>query len=247
MFPEEYDKLAAAESHLWYFRALHALLFRLVQRRIDPRAAAEVLDAGCGTGGLLAKLQAWAPAWRARGLDLSPLACAYARRQTGSEIVEGSILAMPFADNSFDLIVAIDSISHLDDPALGLRETARCARPGATLALNVAAFRWLWSYHDERVQKRRRFTRHEFAALCRAAGLEVELATYVFLPTFPLLVAKRKLFRARGSESDVRVYPRWLDRSLSAVSAVERAWIAAGMPSPIGSSVFILARKPLSA
>ena len=48
----EYERLAAAEERMWWFRGLHANLVAALARRDAPHAARSVLDAGCGTGGL---------------------------------------------------------------------------------------------------------------------------------------------------------------------------------------------------
>src|SRR6478672_8830430 len=52
MEPAEYDRMDAAESSMWWYRALHR---RLIAALADAGGA--VLDAGCGTGGLLAHLR----------------------------------------------------------------------------------------------------------------------------------------------------------------------------------------------
>ena len=50
---EEYVKLAAVEDRMWYFRALHRHALRELDRALPPDRRARVLDAGCGTGGLV--------------------------------------------------------------------------------------------------------------------------------------------------------------------------------------------------
>jgi len=81
MEPDEYRKMAGVEDAMWYYRALHRHVIRRLRRSLGPAAA--VLDAGCGTGGLLRRLHAAQPAWRLTGMDFSPLACALARERTG--------------------------------------------------------------------------------------------------------------------------------------------------------------------
>ena len=47
----------------------------------------------------------------------------------------GDAAALPFADGSFDVVVSRFALHHFEDPAVPLREMARCLRPGGTLAL----------------------------------------------------------------------------------------------------------------
>src|SRR6186713_3158521 len=86
MDPAEYPKLAAVEDTMWYFRALHALARGALERELPAETPAEILDAGCGTGGLIRRLSAAHPAWRWSGVDLSPIACALARQRVGADV-----------------------------------------------------------------------------------------------------------------------------------------------------------------
>ena len=47
----------------------------------------------------------------------------------------GDAAALPFADGSFDVVVSRFALHHFEDPAVPLREMARCLRPGGTLAV----------------------------------------------------------------------------------------------------------------
>lgn len=238
----EYDRLAAVEETLWYFRALHQRVRQaLAAAALAPGAA--LLDAGCGTGGLVRRLAAWRPDLRLTGLDLSPLACERARAR-GADVREGSVEELPFADAGFDAITSLDVLTQVELPQLALLECFRCLRPGGWLVLNAAALPWLWSYHDERVQSRRRFRRRGLCRLVREAGFVVQAATYWNTLLFPLVVVRRKLLPPPPGQSDVRPVWRPLDLALGAIAAAERAINRAGVPLPFGSSVFLLARKP---
>jgi SAM-dependent methyltransferase len=79
MDPAEYDKLDRLEDRMWWFAATHANLMMLAQRFGSSAAPRRILDAGCGTGGLLAKLAAAGEASTVVGLDADESACARAR------------------------------------------------------------------------------------------------------------------------------------------------------------------------
>ena len=72
----EYDKLDRLEDSMWWFAATHANLLTLARPFAEDAAARNrVLDAGCGTGGLLAKLAADRPQATVIGLDADQQAC----------------------------------------------------------------------------------------------------------------------------------------------------------------------------
>lgn len=239
----EYHQLAELEDRLWHFEALHDHVRRaLTKHALPPNAA--LLDAGCGTGGLLRRLAKWFPTAQLRGLDLFPLAVQLARERAACPIDEGSVTALPFANASLDAITSIDVLYHLEEPAEALREFSRCVRPGGLVVINVPAYRWLWSYHDTAVNSHHRFTRSEMKTLLRAAGLEPVYTTYWNTLLFPVIVIRRKLLPApRDGSSDVREYSPFVSGLLRTLLAAERLWLKTGLTLPFGSSVFIVGKK----
>ena len=227
---------------MWYFRALHRRRVHELARWL-PAGPARVLDAGCGTGGFIRALQPARPEWAVTGVDLSPLACALARERTGAEIVEGSITALPFGDGAFDAVATGDVLYHVADTVTALREFARVVRPGGVVVVNEPAYKWLWSYHDEAVESKHRFTRPELAAQFRAAGLEVKFASYANMLPLPLVVARRKLLPPAQPTSDVLLYPAPVEAMFSVMAGLEHAWIQRGWALPAGSSVFVAGVK----
>jgi SAM-dependent methyltransferase len=239
----ELRRLAEVEDGLWHFRALHGHVRRaLARRNLAPGAV--VADAGCGTGGLLRRLAREFPRARFVGLDASPLAVAIARERCGCPVEAGSATALPWGGESLDAVTSIDVACQLERPVEAWREAARCLAPGGVLVVNVPAYRWLWSYHDVRVESRHRFTRSEVAGLLREAGLELVVATYWNGLALPLVAARRKLLAPPREGSDVRAYPAWVTLPMRLLSAVEGAWFAAGGRLPFGTSVFAVGAKP---
>jgi SAM-dependent methyltransferase len=244
MEADEYLKMAAVEDRMWYYCALHAHVRRELDRAGLGRGAT-VLDAGCGTGGLIRRLAGERPEWKWTGVDLSRIACGIARQRAGAtvEICEASVERLPFGDGAFDAIVSADVLYHVDDDAGALREFFRVLKPGGVVVLNLPAYRWLWSYHDEAVHSRRRYDRAEVLAKLSAAGFFAARATYWNALPFPLVVVRRKLLPAPRSGSDVRMYAAPVEAVFRGAMAVERGWLRAVGRLPFGSSVLAVARK----
>jgi demethylmenaquinone methyltransferase/2-methoxy-6-polyprenyl-1,4-benzoquinol methylase len=108
-------------------------------RRLTAAAAVRdgdrVLDAACGTGDLaLADLRAGAS--RVTGLDFSARMLERARRKsTEIEWLQGDMLALPFADGTFDAATVGFGVRNVADLPLALRELRRVLRPGGRLAI----------------------------------------------------------------------------------------------------------------
>ncbi len=241
---DEYLKLAEVEDRMWYFRSLHAHVRRSLRPLKNP--ISPVLDAGCGTGGLLLRLRRWNPHWRLSGIDFMPVACELARRRCGPkvDIRAASITDLPFDHESFDAVVSADVICQVDNPEVALREFYRVLRPGGVVVINVPAYMWMWSYHDESCQTKRRYTCPELEAMFDAAGfIRIRTTHWNALP-FPLIWARRKLFRSASDTSDVKRYFFPVELFFRSLMLVEHAWREMGFRWSWGSSVHGIARKP---
>ena len=93
-----------------------------------------VLDAACGTGDLaVADLKAGAG--RVTGLDFSERMLQRARRKAPLDWVHGDMLALPFADATFDAATVGFGVRNVEDLELALRELRRVLRPGGRVAI----------------------------------------------------------------------------------------------------------------
>lgn len=241
MNPEEYERMFAAEDRLWWYAGMREISQALLAPALPP-GAARLLDAGCGTGKNVAWLKAFG---RAVGVDVSAEALAFSRRR-GASVARASVLALPFAEASFDVVTSFDVLYHrwVPDDHEALVELRRVLKPGGLLLLRVPALRVLWGAHDEAVHSRHRYTRGELVARLRAAGFEVRRASYANFFLFPLLLARRSLDRLLGRHgSDVGFLPAPVETLFRGLLRLE-ARIVSRVPLPIGASVVALARRP---
>lgn len=246
----EYHRMAILEATMWWYRALHArLLDRVARLGLPP--GARLLDAGCGTGGLLSRLAAARPDLDLQGLEYDPEAVALARGklppgQDPEKLRVGSVNAMPYPDAQFDVIVSADVLCHaaVDEPA-ALNEFLRCLKPGGTLLLNLPAYQWMASAHDAHVHNKRRYTLGQARGLLAAAGFTAVSGGYWNSLLFPLMLLHRLAAGKGGGEgSDVRPFPAWQDRLFHAVTVTEQQLAGIGLRLPFGGSVWIEAKKP---
>ncbi|MGE5271795.1 MAG: class I SAM-dependent methyltransferase [Thiohalocapsa sp.] len=236
---------------MWWFAALHANLLLPWQRLAAPLAIGKpLLDAGCGTGGLLVRLGAAYPEHAVIGLDADAAACASAYRKSGAAVCAGSVNALPFAERSFAAVFSADVLCHRDvDERAALAQFHRVLCDGGLLVLNLPAYRWMLSRHDAAVANVRRYTRASIVHLLAASGFRLLFASYWNFVLFPLMVLTRKLLpssRRPGNTlpaSDVRLYPAPLDRLGRIATGVETALLRRGIGLPCGGSVIAVAAK----
>ena len=112
--------------------ALHQVIAQMVPQ------GARVLDLGCGDGALLAHLQA-SRGCSGYGVEIDD-ANVHACIQRGVNVIQLNLdegLAM-FQDDSFDVVLQIDTLQHLRNAEVMLRETARVGKSGMVAFPNFA-------------------------------------------------------------------------------------------------------------
>jgi SAM-dependent methyltransferase len=179
-------------------------------------------------------------------VELSPTSVCLARERGAGEVVEGSVLDMPFSADSFDLAASLDVIEHLEDDLAALRELRRTVAPGGALLVTVPAYQWLWSGHDEINHHHRRYTRRSLQRVAEQAGWEQVRTTYFNSLLLPVAVMLRLLDRVNTktteSSLDLWVPPEPLNWSLEQPLTLEAALIGRGGRIPGGLSLLAVFR-----
>ncbi len=125
---------------------LYARLVDEVAKRLA--ADSRILDVGCGPGHVAELIARRRPDAEVLGVDLSETmvsrAGARAAQLPNLRIERADACALPFEDGRFDAAISVASIKHWPDPARGVREMARVARSGGTVAVFEADAKCSW-------------------------------------------------------------------------------------------------------
>jgi SAM-dependent methyltransferase len=237
----EYDAMRSLEDAHWWYRSLRSL----VLRNLVP--GQKILDAGCGTGGMLARLGGFDPV----GIDVSERAIAHSKGRGLGRLCRASACALPFRDGSFDAVLSLDVLYHrqVPDDAAAVAECARVLRPGGTFLLHLPAYEWLSGGHDRATHGVRRYTRGRVRSLVQGAGLDVSVLTCRNAVALPFAIVRRRLGAGSGSRdahragSDLSRLPGPLNAALAFGGRLENAFLAVA-PIPAGLSIWCRAVKP---
>lgn len=240
---EEYEIMFNVEDTLWWYRGMQAITRAVIERHYPRGGRLRILDAGCGTGAAMSYLADYGAV---TGLDLVPFALRLGRRRGHARLACGSVTALPFQSESFDLVTSLDVLPMLrgGQDLAAVREMARLIVPGGRLVLRAAAYDWLRGAHDRLWDVAHRYAFDELRARVESAGLALEHLTYANMWLFPLAALKRlsePLF-PQQAQSDLALSAGPFNSLLGAILASE-APLAARRRLPFGLSLIAVGRK----
>ena len=241
MQPNEYETMFRVEGTHWWYGALHRLIFQALEAEFPDWREKEILDVGCGTGAILKRL---GNPEKNVGVDLAPEAISFCRQRGLDNVRQGDIGALPFADASFDAVICSSVLYHqwVSDIPGAAREMHRILRPGGLLLINVPAFPFLHSAHDEAVMTARRFRKAEIRQLLLKQNFKIRRLTYWTTFLFPLAVAARTLggskmgrdFEVKKTSLSNRLFGRIMTIELKLLKTIS---------FPFGVALFAVAKK----
>ena len=231
------------DSHCWFVgrRAiLEEFLRQIIQNPKSKIQNPKILDVGCGTG---ANLEMLAQFGESEGVDVSDDALEFCRAK-GLKVHKGLAEELPFPEESFDVVTALDVVEHLDDDVAGLKEMHRVLKTGGKTLIFVPAFMWLWGVQDDISNHRIRYTKRQIVERLERAGFTIERATYANWTFFAPILAGRTIMKITGikPESENNVNVSALNGFFGKIFSSERFWLK-NFNFPFGVSIVITASK----
>jgi len=127
--------------------------YELVREQIGNVKGLRILEVACGRGGFVKELARRGA--HVTGCDFSLAALRVGKEklralgnETSAALIQGDAQALPFGDESFDLVVSCETIEHVPDVRKALREMWRVARSGAQLFLTTPNYANLMGLYD---------------------------------------------------------------------------------------------------
>jgi len=237
-----YEVEAQVEADHWWFRGRRSL-FAEELRALKTVTTAKVLDIGVGTGSNLRMLRE--EGYRnVTGIDLNQTAVRFCMAKGFTSIALGDATRLPFAERQFDVVLATDTIEHIEDDCEALLEMRRVLVPGGHAVIAVPAFPSLWGLQDEVAHHKRRYRIADLRKKIHSSGLQIRKAYHFNYLLFPPIWLARRLISLcgikRASESQFN-FPA-INRLLFWTFLVDIR-TAPTLRPPFGVSIMLVARK----
>ena len=128
---EEYNRLATIYDNRWDNYLSNSLSFLINWAEIPPEAV--ILDVACGTGELAKLLLAKNPQQQITGIDISELMLEVAKGKlqaySNVNLYNTSVTSLPFAKESFDIVICASAFHYFESPQLALDQMKRVLKP----------------------------------------------------------------------------------------------------------------------
>ncbi len=248
MIKSEYKNIYQHEDTHFVYVSMHNTIIKLLKQFYtkqisNPKKKIKILDAGCGTGGLLQKLKNYG---EVHGIDISAEGIKLAKKRGLRNLKVATVTKLPYKKNTFDIVVCIDVLYHqeVSDDILALREFERVLKPSGLLILKVPAYNWLRGKHDAIAHTKHRFTKSEITTKLKKSKLKIVKVTYANTFIFPLVLAKRLIdnFSHKKAQSDVAQVNPLINTFFIFLSSVEDVFIK-WFNLPFGLTIFSVASK----
>jgi len=197
--PSEYKKMYEMEEKHWWYQCLHKKIILMVTKLYGSNKEIKILDAGCGTGGLIKKFIS--EGYKdVKGFDISDIAVKFCRDR-GLDVHQSDLLTAPdeLCGESFDVIILNDVLYFIseDDWKVLTKKLYSILVEDGIVILNLPVHTFLSAKHDMAVGIKRRFRKNDInKIICRSKYSIIKIEFWPFA-LFPIIFLVRMTQRLR--------------------------------------------------
>lgn len=242
MNKEFYRKFFEVQKKHWWFVSKKKIVLDFIDRYVPTNDNHKILDIGCGSGLMLNALEQIGDTY---GMDMSDDAINFSKEIFSGTVKKGMLPDnIPYDEEYFSLVVALDVIEHVDDDRASLTAIRSHIAEGGQAVISVPACMFLWSEHDVLNEHKRRYTLEELKGKLIDAGFTIEKISYFNTFLFPLISLVRmmnNLLKRKGASEIALPHPA-INYIVEKIFSLEKYFLRI-MNFPIGVSVLAVVRK----
>lgn len=223
---------------------------RQLHKYLDGKASPAVLEIGCSSGFMLKAMRDAFPEATLVGADVvkAPL-YRLAEQITDIPLIRFDLLRCPLPANSFDAVVILNVLEHIEDDRHAMAEIARLLKPGGVVIIEVPAGPKLYDAYDKTLMHFRRYEIKELAKKVSEAGFSISRRSHLGFFVYPIFAAvkrRNQLRMDKAAEMDSLVKQQASSTSnsflLKILLSIERV-IGKIVAYPVGIRCLVTASK----
>jgi SAM-dependent methyltransferase len=199
-----------------------------LKRAIGSKSA-WIIEVGCSAGHLLADMRRTLPNAVLIGGDYTlGTLVKLGEKMPGIPLVRFSLADSPLQSSTYDAIVLLNVLEHIEADHAAVAHIARMLKPGGVAVIEVPAGPELFDDYDRELKHFRRYTLQGLCKLMESAGLKVERRNYLGALIYPAFYLAKKLSQSNPKPAEERE-----QHVTSAIGATSRL-------NPIGHAIMVL-------
>jgi SAM-dependent methyltransferase len=222
-------------------------------KRVLGAKPASIMEVGCSAGHLLADMRRNLPNATLTGGDYTlETLVKLGEKIPNIPLVRFDLADSPLPSDSYDAMVLLNVLEHIEDDAAATKHIARMLKPGGAAVIEVPAGPELFDDYDKQLQHFRRYTLRGICGIVERAGLIVDRRNYLGALIYPAFYLAKKLSQSRSkSGADREQYVAHAIGATSRFNAIGHAIMALeeGLARAVtfrrGIRCVVTARKPL--
>ena len=178
-----YQEYYHIEREHWWFLVRNKIIMNHLRGKLPANRPLKILNVGVATG---YSSQLLAEFGQVKSVEYDQECYEFTKATVPIDLIQGSILELPFENDSYDLVCAFDVIEHVVEHELAVQEMQRVCKSSGLVCVTVPAFQFLWNQHDDVNHHVRRYTRPLLESLFQKTG-RIRFSSYFnFLLFFPI-------------------------------------------------------------
>ena len=230
------DHQAGVDGQHFWFKGKNKLINYLLSQACKSKDA-KILNVGVGTGEDLGTIKKFGSVYV---LDIDQQALDMISEYLVVEKKMADVCAIPYPDNSFDLVVAFDVMEHVQNDQKMADEIYRILKPGGTFVFTVPAFNFLYSGHDQVLHHFRRYNKKMIRPVMEKFT-KISLGYWFFFLFLP--AAANRLMNKKSTSLSMFRLPDWINAFFYQVLNLEIWLLKKGIGFPFGLTLYGIYKK----
>lgn len=183
----EIQEMSNFEKTYWWHVGKKRLVVALMDTYVGKKDL-KILEIGSGGGEISKELLSYGKVY---ANDISDYALQLCKEKGVSGLILGDITELDLSKyhETFDVVLALDVLEHIQDDVKAIQVVKGLLKPGGTFLINVPAYKFLWSAHDEVLHHKRRYTGYEISMKLSTQGFSIIKKTHFVFFMFPVMAS----------------------------------------------------------